>query len=76
MVKSLTILIITTLVGKTTNQVDERLISVTLLTLHHQFTVSTALPFPKRFPDQSGLYTHVIGKLLHVCSKQKLSQYK
>jgi hypothetical protein len=31
------------------------------------------LPFPIRFPGASGLYTHAIGKLLHVCSKQKLS---
>jgi hypothetical protein len=54
-------------------KIDECLISETLLTLHHQFTVSMALPLPISFPDESGLYTHAIGKLLHVCSKQKLS---
>ncbi len=32
------------------------------------------VPFPERFPAESGLYTHVIGKLPQVFSKQKLGQ--
>jgi hypothetical protein len=39
---------------------------------HHR--LDEYLPFPAKFPGASGLYTHAIGKLLHVCSKQKLGQ--
>jgi hypothetical protein len=28
--------------------------------------------FPKKFPGESGLYTHVVGTPLQVCSRQDL----
>jgi hypothetical protein len=33
-------------------------------------TILALIPLPERFPDESGWYTHAIGKSLHVSSRQ------